>query len=266
MKTLDGLISKLWDHYSLVNPQAHKIHALLEAKGEKVVNDHIAFRTFNIPKVGMNALAKTFIDFGYKEKGSYVFTEKKLDAKHFEHPDIKYPLIFISELKVEEFSDKLQSLVKSLVKEVPDSITKSKNFPVSNLLWSPIRFEEYEMLRSESEYAAWLAAFGYCANHFTVLINELKNFNDIKSFNSFVKSEGFKLNDSGGEIKGSPAVFLEQSSTLADPVKVNFKDGPQTIPCCYYEFAIRYKMPDGKFYRGFVEKSADKIFESTNKK
>ncbi len=38
------------------------------------------------------------------------------------------------------------------------------------------------------------------------------------------------------------------------------------VPSCYYEFAKRYKDAKGKLYQGFVAASADKIFESTNKK
>jgi hypothetical protein len=48
-------------------------------------------------------------------------------------------------------------------------------------------------------------------------------------------------------------------------VKVDFSDGAQYIPGCYYEFARRFPMPDGRLFRGFVTGSADKIFESTNK-
>lgn len=39
------------------------------------------------------------------------------------------------------------------------------------------------------------------------------------------------------------------------------------IPSCYYEFARRYPDPrTGRVYDGFVAASADKIFESTNKR
>ncbi|MFP3457566.1 DUF1338 family protein, partial [Psychrobacter sp. SIMBA_152] len=74
----------------------------------------------------------------------------------------------------------------------------------------------------------------------------------------------FALNTSGGEVKGSPEVLLEQSSTLADEYAVTFSDGDMRIPSCFYEFAIRYPKPDGEIYTGFVAASADKIFESTN--
>jgi hypothetical protein len=44
---------------------------------------------------------------------------------------------------------------------------------------------------------------------------------------------------------------------------VQFSDGTYEIPACYYEFAHRFKV-NGVLYNGFVEQSADKIFESTN--
>ena len=72
------------------------------------------------------------------------------------------------------------------------------------------------------------------------------------------------MNAVGVEIKGTQDVYLEQSSTLAYPVKVSFADRDETIPGCYYEFARRYPMPDGKLFQGFLPDSADKIFESTD--
>ena len=79
-----------------------------------------------------------------------------------------------------------------------------------------------------------------------------------------MKSKGFKLNSSGGEVKGSKEVYLEQSSILANNIEVTFQDAKLTVPACFYEFAKRYPMKDGTLYQGFVAASADKIFESTN--
>jgi hypothetical protein len=107
-------------------------------------------------------------------------------------------------------------------------------------------------------------AFGYRTNHFTVSFNHLKSFRDLEELNSFLKEQGFALNSAGGEIKGSVADHLEQSSTLAGKVQVQFEDAEHSIPACYYEFARRYPLTDGKLYTGFVATSADKIFESTD--
>jgi hypothetical protein len=117
---------------------------------------------------------------------------------------------------------------------------------------------------AESEYAAWMAAWGYRANHFTVNINRLADFETIEQVNAALKAAGFVLNTVGGEVKGDPEVMLEQSSTMADKAEVPFSDGVRTIPSCFYEFALRYPQADGVLYPGFVEASADKIFESTN--
>ena len=79
-----------------------------------------------------------------------------------------------------------------------------------------------------------------------------------------MKSNGFQLNDVDGEIQGSPVDLLEQSSIKAGIIRFPFTDGEFDIPSCYYEFALRYPESNGKLYSGFVAKSADKIFESTN--
>ena len=143
------------------------------------------------------------------------------------------------------------------------SIADSDNFPYVGTPWK-VNFETYQKLYKESEYAAWLSAFGYCANHFTVDINRLKNFNSVKQVNDYLKLEDYILNASGGEIKGSPDVLLEQSSTMASKVQWHFEDGIHEIPSCFYEFAYRYPTQTGKLYQGFVAASADKIFESTH--
>ncbi|MCA9407647.1 MAG: DUF1338 domain-containing protein [Candidatus Omnitrophica bacterium] len=264
--TLDELLQKLWSDYAGINKQADAIYRLLTERGEKVENDHIAFRTYNIRKIGIDAIAQHFIKLGYQVKGEYEFKAKKLFAKHFEHSDDKYPKVFISELLTEQFSPELQKTVENLVDQVPENKINDSMFPVSGRLWNSISFADYEKLKQESEYAAWMAIFGFRANHFTVLFNALKTFKDFPEFNQFLQDSGFKMNESGGLIKGSAKEYLEQSSTLAHPVEIDFADTKKTVPACYYEFARRYPLPNGKLFQGFVAQSADKIFESTDNK
>jgi hypothetical protein len=265
MAKIDDLLQRLWTDYRSLNPQAGAIHHLLESRGESVVNDHIALRTYNDPRIGLEALSAPFMRCGYVPKGDYSFPEKKLEARHFEHPGGNLPRVFISELKLGEFSDDLRSTINRLIDQMPGDLPGRWDFPVAGRPWN-VSWSDYELLRKQSEYGAWMAAFGFRANHFTVLVNALKTFKNLAELNTFLKENGFKLNASGGEIKGSPEMYLEQSSTLADQADVSFSDGSHKIPACYYEFALRHKMPDGRIYSGFVEKSADKIFESTNKR
>lgn len=264
MMNLEALLEKMWIDYCELNPAAKRIHDIFTAEGETVLNDHIALRTFNHPRLGIDSLANHFKKYGYIEKGEYTFVEKKLYAKHYEHPNENMPKIFISELQLEKVSPFIRETVNKLVEQLPDSIIQSDTFPMCGRPWK-MTYALYSELAKESEYASWVAAYGFRPNHFTVNINKLKKYNDISVLNEFVKSKGYVLNASGGEIKGTPADYLEQSSTMASEIPVRFEDGIHNIPGCYYEFAKRYPLTTGKLYSGFVAKSADKIFESTNR-
>ncbi len=266
MKDLSTLLEMLWKDYSSMNSQAEVIHRALEERGEKVINDHVAFRTFNHPGVDIDVLASFFLKLGYRDASGpgYHFVEKKLFARHYEHPDPENPKVFISELRLDQCSSSVQKIIQGLLDQVSEKSTLLPNFLISGTPWRKISWETYQTLLKESEYAAWMAAFGFRVNHFTVFYNALKTFKDFQDLNAFVKSLGFPLNASGGETKGSSDVFLEQSSTLAHPVEVEFSDRAAVIPACYYEFARRYIMPDGKLFQAFLPDSADKIFESTD--
>jgi len=261
---IETVLENMWQDYLLLNPEAQRVVDTLLSEGESIVNDHIALRTFNVGSVALDECAKPFLAMGYEEKDTYFFDAKKLRAKHYEYAaDPSIPKIFISELLVNEFSDELHDVVSSLVACVSADQVQAPHFFYSGRPWN-VSSSQYETLLTESDYGAWMAAIGYRTNHFTVSVNHLKKYSDIQTLNHFLKSKGFKLNGSGGEIKGSPHVFLEQSSTLANSVKVEFTDGKKPIPSCYFEFAKRYPLNSGVLYQGFVTQSADKIFESTN--
>lgn len=263
--SIDTLFEHLWQDYVAITPSAHKVHALLldEQSSDVIVNDHVAFRTFNFDKTSLDKLAAHFLSLGYEEKDTYNFEAKKLDAKHFEHPDDTKPKVFISELRVQELSEASQRIIEKLVAQMSDDAVTQENFLYSGRHWA-LSKADYDALLEESEYAAWLAAWGFRANHFTVSVNHLAKTDELSDVNSMLKDAGFTLNTSGGEIKGGPEVYLAQSSTMADRADVSFSDETVAIPSCFYEFAQRYAMPNGKLYSGFVAASADKIFESTN--
>jgi len=263
--TLNQLLEKMWQDYVLLNPSAKNIYNLFVSQGEKVTNDHIALRTLNHARLGIESLARSFKKLGYVEKNDYIFKEKKLYAKHYEHPDETQPKIFISELELEKVSPMIQEVANLIVAQIPDTVIATDDFAVSGRPWT-MTYQTYNALAKESEYASWFAAFGFRPNHFTVSINSLsQRFNDIRKLNEYIKSNGYTLNSSGGEVKGTVKDGLEQSSTMARSITVPFGDGDYTVPACYYEFAKRYPLANGKLYQGFVAASADKIFESTNR-
>ena len=263
--TSQELFDRLWADYTENTPSAREIYELFTKAGERVVNDHIAYRTVDLPEVNINVLAKAFIAVGYEPRAEYSFPEKHLVARHFEHanfPDA--PRVFISQLVLSDFSNELQQIFKDAVAAIAPAQLQAENLVLAGTAWGLPDFQKYEALRRESEYAAWLYAFGFRANHFTVSINELKHYHSIEKVNQFLKENGFALNTSGGEIKGTREELLRQSSILARKQAIQFTDGPHAIPGCYYEFAERHPDAQGRLYSGFIAQSADKIFESTN--
>ena len=265
--TTTQIFNTLWKEYTERTPSAQKIQDLFITKGNKVFNDHVAFRTFNDERVNIEVLATPFIEAGYEECGDYHFEKKKLYAKHYEHKtDKNAPRVFISQLLIEEFSKELQAEVTKMIDSIPVSELNPSTLVFKGRLWEQPSFEVYEKLQAETEYAAWLYVNGFCSNHFTVDVNKLDTFNSLQEVNEFLKDNGFKMNTSGREIKGTPEQMLEQSSVLADKIPVVFKEVTKEITSCYYEFAFRHPMLNGELYSGFIAGSADKIFESTDMK
>lgn len=259
------IFSRLWTIYTTKNHYVKKVYDLFIEEGENVVNDHVAFRTYNESRINVDVLSRIFLKAGYEEKGQYTFEEKHLFAKHFEHKaNSALPRVFISEIKLEEFSSFLQDVARTGIDRIPDGFEKTDELIFSgNILGMP-SYNVYERLREESEYAAWLYVNGFTVNHFTVSVNALKKYNTIQKVNSFLKNSGFTINDAGGEIQGTPIELLEQSSVKAALVPVEFIEGIYDVTSCYYEFAKRYPDADGNLYSGFIAKSADKIFQSTD--
>jgi hypothetical protein len=265
MAHLDELFARLWSDYTAITPQAARIHELLRARGETIINDHIALRTFDRDAVAIEVLDRAFVEGGYQPADSYEFADKKLHATHYEHPDPRRPKVFISALEVDGFSPELGRTVDRLLAQLRPGATSEPWFVASGRPW-PIDRATYDALLAESEYAAWVSAFGFRANHFTIDTGHLKTFEDLAALDRFLEAEGFRLNRAGGLIKGTPADLLEQSSTMADEVEVDFEGGPVKVPSCYYEFARRYPMPDGRLFQGFIAASANKLFESTDRR
>jgi hypothetical protein len=262
---IQELFDDMWALYARINPQVVNIKKLIEQhENGPVKNDHIAIRTFNHPRVNREVLAQSFLNNGYKAVDDLKFEKKKLDATYYLHEDENLTRVFISELKLEEFSDELQATVNRLINEIPNKAIEQFDFCNSGTPWNMITKETYDFLKEESEYAAWVATFGFIVNHFTISVTDCKSFENLEQVNALLKENGYRINDSGGEIKGSVKQGLEQSSIMAEDISVDFDsltDEMHDIPGCYYEFALRHNNFDG-----FIAGSADKIFESTDNK
>ena len=97
-------------------PHVSKVSEAMIAAGMisndmEIKNDHIAFRTLGVPHLGIASLEKIFLHYGYEKRDAYHFEEKKLDAYWYAPPEEHYPRIFISELRVSDFSENVQKII-----------------------------------------------------------------------------------------------------------------------------------------------------------
>lgn len=254
-----------WTRYQKMALDAQPIVTALEAEGETVLNDHVAYRTFQIPGLSRFELGSFFETLGYERHPEDLhFPEKKLIANYWLPKDPNLPRVFISELILNQISSPCASWIRSVTEPFVRAKPPINAHTFLEPTWPAISFEDYQRFSIESEYAAWTACFGIQLNHFTVSVNALKKYPTVAELNVFLESKGFQLNSQGGKIKGRPEEFLVQSSTMAQRIPVRFS-GNRTEPAmgCYYEFARRYPLPSGELFQGFIPKSADKIFEST---
>lgn len=257
----------LWDDYVAMTPQAARIKSAFEQLGETVRNDHVAFRTLALDPIGLEQLEPHVLALGYQRFEPYQFPEKKLNAYGYTPPQPDLPRIFLSELLVDQLSEPAQAILNRCAAQVDESQVASADVLWGGRLWDPISWEEYQLLADESEYAAWLATVGIRPNHFTISVTDFQQYTSVEAVLDVVEELGCAVNTSGGRVKGSPAVLLEQGSTMADQLPMPFADGVErSVPTCYYEFAKRYPDADGRLFQGFVAASADKIFESTDAK
>lgn len=287
--SFNAVLDSLFTPYKTRVPDVNKVTSAMIARGiitneDDIVNDHIAFRTLGVPNLGIASFEKIFLHYGYEKRDYYYFEGKKLDAYWYAPPSDKFPRIFMSELRVNDLSDKAQQIITNYTKHIivdpVDSLDLNDEHAVGEFfhkaLWELPTIADYNSLADESEYAAWVIHNRYYLNHYTISVHEFsEEFNTVEKFNSFLESEGISLNTAGGKIKTSPDGLLKQSSTIAKMVEAEFLGGfKMEIAGSYVEFAERLVLPEFKHLKssevlrkhrrdGFESANADKIFEST---
>ncbi|CAM6118819.1 unnamed protein product [Calypogeia fissa] len=275
--------------YLKKNPTASAALELIRKQDQgPICYDHFAFRTFGTDGCGIDTIAQVFLDLGYSTRDELRFPGKKLRALWFSPPEDAYdvkgelgngplPRIFISEILVDQLSEKSQQVIHKytkvggpLAKYAPTAIL------LDTLTWPTPSLADYQQLASESEYAAWTLVHGYALNHATVSVHRLHKLRRIVQLNQFLQDQSIKLNSEGGILKVSPDGGLLQSSSVADSLEYAFADCEvRRVPASYIEFAERLvlsvysDLKDDEILErhrrdGFEVGNADKIFESTS--
>lgn len=249
---LDHLLMRLWDDYRVLNPEADRVRGLLQARGETVVDDHIALHTLDHPRLGIDATARSFERLGYHAAEEYLDPERGVRSRRYATEEPGRPQVFISELRLGEFSRGLRDIVNALLRQVDPQQVRDDDCVTGGLLWYPIMRDTRDRLLQESEYAAWVATFGFRAHHFAVSVNALGSIDSITALNTFLREHDVAIDTTDGPVRGSPAEGLEQSATKRNTVTVRFADGTRDVPGCRYEFTCRHATADGGIFPGFL--------------
>ena len=289
------LFDRLWDRYRSRVSYVQDYEKLIQQQGATFFNDHIAFRTFACqrPTTGIVTLARVFESLGYCAAATYMFPDKGLNAIHYQHPNARFPKIFISELRVWELSTDAQEAIHRTVQSHREpladqtlaalaALSKPRSKPEPRLIdevldcfhrlpWDLPEKEDVQAVNQESQYAAWVMVHGYNVNHFTSLINShgVTALNDIEKTIEALRDAGVPMK---AEIEGERGSKLRQSATEAVRIDVEVKEHgrPVQMPWsyAYFELAERGEVADpqsgrrGRF-EGFLGPQATNLFEMT---
>ncbi len=291
------LFSRLWQQFIERVPYAATYKEMVESKGGKVVNDHIAFRTFNTrtgeQPGGILAIRHILTCLEYRPVEKYKFPKEKLSAVHFEHPNKTLPKIFVSQLEVENLPEWVQLLIQGAVKDT-SYLLSDKSIELLNVLkvngelpseaagfllddlfryfrrpWGIPNKEDVLKLNDVSQYAAWVMLHGNSVNHFTALINhqDVEDWPDLDATVEAMKAAGVPMKE---KIEGEKGNKLRQTATLAvkEDVEVKGENGIENIiwTYAYYELAERGFVTENgekKLFDGFLGEQAARLFGLT---
>jgi hypothetical protein len=245
----ERLLALLWDRYAA---EVAPARTFAELSGGSFHNDHVAFRSLARPGGGIALMRGVFEQLGWRAAGAYTFPDAKLDAIYLAHPD-GLPRVFLSELRASELSAAAQALLAQLPADpTPPPATQPEALAAWFSAPPPPDGQALLALEKESQYGAWLLAFGRKVNHFTGAVD------DIEAWQRRMQEAGVAMK---ADIEGAPGTALRQTATHAHPLPVRLADGrTRDWPYAYFEIAQR----SGGF-DGFLGPQARALFDMTKR-
>lgn len=297
-KLMKGLVENLWQQYSRRVPYARAYAEMVNARGGKVVHDHIAFRSFNTntgeQPSGVLAFGHLLGILNYRKAGKYKFPKMMATAVHYEHPDPLLPKIFVSQLEVAELPEWAQHIIRGRVAETP-YLLSDEAIELMNILgdqgfinneaagilieeitgyfrrpWKlPLR-EDLLKINDISQYAAWTLLHGNSVNHFAAFVNlqNVAGWPDIETTSRAMGAAGIPMKE---RMEGETGSILRQTATQAVKETIGFRGENGEIEdmewtYAYYEFTERgYVISDEgeKLFTGFIADQATQFFRMT---
>lgn len=260
------------------------------ARGGKVVFDHGALRSIRFPNGptgalpgGEDAFTRIFLPLGYEMAAIYPLDRLKMTGRAYRHIDFPeaIPQFFLSELHVDRFDaefaetaarifgtsrDPLNDQAKGVLAryEVGEAVQLADAIAALPVILSAFDrqhdapgFEDYQLLLSRSNEAAWIATEGNGFNHATDRVA------DVAALAERLKAEDRPMKE---KLEISSTGRVRQTAFRADSVKRMFADGElRQVPGSFYEFISRDIDPaTGRLDLAFDTGNATGIFAMTS--
>lgn len=281
-RLLISLLDTLWLRYRGRVEYARRYEELVAKHGGTFLNDHVAFRSFasQKPSTGIHSVSRIFAALGYRPAGGYEFPDKHLASVHFDHPNPRFPKLFVSELKVWELPREARVLIEESLSSHREPIGDATLGALAagdagalaeavqwfgTLPWRLPERKAVEALNRHSQFGAWVLVNGYEVNHFTASVDAhgVAALSDIDKTVAAMRAAGIPMK---AEIEGAPSSPLRQSSTEAvvvpTAVREAGKDATMDWTYAYFELAERPTI-DGRRFEGFFGPQASNLFEMT---
>ena len=241
------LLDLLWERYAA---EVSYARVFAQLSGGHFRNDHIALRSLARPGGGIALFARVFERLGWKAAGQYTFPETHLAAIHMSHPE-GLPRVFISELLADRLSPEAQRRLSALPVDPPAPTSLEALADWFSAPPAPVE-SDLLALEKESQYGAWLLAFGRKVNHFTGAVD------DVEAWQRRMLEAGIPMKR---DIEGEPGGPLRQTATRAAPVALRLQEGhAREWPYAYFEIAQR-----SPGFDGFLGPQARALFDMTKR-
>jgi hypothetical protein len=292
------LLGNLWVNFQRRLPFVRQYTQMVTLKGGTFYMDHLAFRTLNTTTgeqpSGIKAISHLLKNLQYEEACTYHFNKQKITASHFEHPNKKFPKIFVSQLEVEELPVWAQRMIHDVVDDTPYllsdnaiSLMNSLNFTgnineeAAQLLvgeltgyfqrpWGIPLKETILKINDLSQYAAWVLLHGNSISHVSSLFNaqQVPEWPDLESTIEALVAAGIPFKR---EIAGEKGTSLRQAATLPVRETYLFPDGEGDFhemawTYAYFQLTERgfIKDKNGSYlFSGFLQEHVSQLFKTT---
>jgi len=260
------------------------------ARGGQVCFDHGALRTIRFPDgptgalpPGEEAFTRIFLPLGYEMAALYPLDRLKMTGRAYRHADAPeaIPQFFLSELHVDRFDAEFGEAAQRVFGTSRDPLTAEAQAVLDSFAagqavtlpqaaaalpiilrcfdcqHAPPDFEDYQLLLSRSNEAAWIATEGNAFNHATDRVP------DVAALAERLKAEARPMKE---KLETSASGRVRQTAFRADAIDRLFADGAvRRVPGSFYEFISRDVDPEtGGLDLAFDTGNATGIFAMTS--